>query len=368
MTDAEQFAYEDRLLSESQAQAYADAKLAEQAQSAPNVWENLGEVSASMDVEAPDFLLFDKDGNGLLPRGDIHTISAKYKNGKSFLCAIMCASVLGCKEFFTPSENVSQVFYFDTEQNTIDSILLKRCVNRLLGLNERTDNGRFRMFNFREMSVDDRRTNIESAIIVHKPDLVIIDGIADINHNFNDITESESTIGLLMKLSKENDCAIVCVLHENKGKDDDNPQGHLGTFLMKKSSDAFKVTKTDETFTFEHRLCRHRYTAPFKFYLEVDEYDRNKVTPHRSSGDVLTDEQAKNERKKMQLVSIMNEAFTHAKKDELSYTDLCQVVMVTQATSIATAKRKVTDAKKMGVLELIPKDKYQRNKILCGIN
>ena len=56
--------------------------------------DDLGEVSASMDVTAPEYLLFDKDGNGTLPRGNIITISAKYKQGKSFLCAIMCASVL----------------------------------------------------------------------------------------------------------------------------------------------------------------------------------------------------------------------------------------------------------------------------------
>ena len=319
--------------------------------------DDLGEVSASMDVTAPEYLLFDKDGNGTLPRGNIITISAKYKQGKSFLCAIMCASVLGCEKFYRTNLAPNVVYYLDTEQDVTDSQMLLRRVHRLMGWDERTNTQRFRVFNLRDKSVDERKVILDCIFAdeaLFKPSLVIIDGIADINHNFNDLTESEDTIAHLMRLSKENNCAIVCVLHENKGKDDDNPQGFLGTLLMKKSSDLFKVTKSGEgkdvTFTIEHRLSRHRTINPLRFGLMVEEQAKDKVTPCVASADVMTDAEERAEQKRVRLFGMMQKAFNASGKDILTYTELSTIIMNQNGKKIRTANTYVAEALAFGLL------------------
>ena len=359
MTDAEQIAYEDRLLSEAQAQAYADAKLSEQAQ-AFELWEDLGEVDADAEITEPEFTIYDASGIGCIPLGDIQAVKAKSKNGKSFFCAIVCASVLGCDEFFRTAGNVRTAFYFDTEQNQANTILLKRRVCRMLKWDEHTNTPNFRVFNLRERTCDERMTAIDTAISYHaimgtpKPDLVVIDGIADINHNFNDLTECESTINHLMKLSKENDCAIVCVLHENKSKDDNGMKGHLGTLLLQKSSDVFQVTKDrgEASFTVEHTDSRNRAIAPFRFYLDES------ATPKRSSSDVVTKQEAKTEQKNVKNFGRMQEAFQSSGKDALTRTELCQILML-KGICKRTADDWITSAKTMGIIAKTADDKYK---------
>lgn len=56
------------------------------------------------------------------------------------------------------------------------------------------------------------------------------------------IEESSNVISTLMKASEE--CtAIVNVLHTNKGKEDSNMRGHLGTELLNKCSRCMEVKK-----------------------------------------------------------------------------------------------------------------------------
>ncbi len=63
--------------------------------------------------------------------------------------------------------------------------------------------------------------------------LVIIDGIADLCSDVNNIEESNNVVQKLMKWTKELDCHIVTVIHSNFGTD--KPTGHLGSFLEKKT-------------------------------------------------------------------------------------------------------------------------------------
>ena len=61
--------------------------------------------------------------------------------------------------------------------------------------------------------------NVVAQIETLNPDIVVIDGIADLLYNTNDIEESDNLIGELMALSTQYNCHIINVLHTNPGTD-----------------------------------------------------------------------------------------------------------------------------------------------------
>ena len=98
---------------------------------------------------------------------------------------------------------------------------------------------------------------ISDRITEEHPDLVIIDGIADLIADFNNITESQEIIGKLMATSTEFNLSIIFVLHTNKSKEDNNMKGHLGTMAVQKCSDVFEVVKNVATFNVSVSECRN---------------------------------------------------------------------------------------------------------------
>ena len=63
--------------------------------------------------------------------------------------------------------------------------------------------------------------------------LVVIDGIADLVSDVNNLDESSMVIQKLMKWTEELDCHIITVIHSNYGSE--KPTGHLGSYLEKKA-------------------------------------------------------------------------------------------------------------------------------------
>ena len=69
--------------------------------------------------------------------------------------------------------------------------------------------------------------------------LVIIDGIADLVSDVNNLEESNLCVQKIMQLSAKYDCHIVTVIHSNYGSD--KPTGHLGSFLEKKTENQIQL-------------------------------------------------------------------------------------------------------------------------------
>jgi hypothetical protein len=217
----------------------------------------------------PDFMLT-RHTVGTLPLGDIQAIKAKSKNGKSYLCSILMASLLGCKDFEFESKGGSPlVLYFDTEQNERNTAVLIRRVHALCGWSVTDNNYKSLVaYPLRSMAADEKLNFIVNAITLKQPTVVFIDGIADLVSNFNDVEQSTITVNRLMKLSADCNCSIVCVLHTNKAKDDSNMKGHLGTMLLQKSSDVFDVSKSSDVFNVQETDCRNMPIDDFAFCID----------------------------------------------------------------------------------------------------
>ncbi|MGI6244010.1 MAG: AAA family ATPase [Prevotella sp.] len=305
------------------------------------------QIDLAKDYPEPRFTL-KYEGVGTIPLGDIQAIKAKSKNGKTFLCSVLIASILGCKEFGLECQIYNaKVVYVDTEQNERNTAKVARRVHTLMKWSIKENNDNFGCYSLRTMETSQRLPFIQKVIKEKQPQVLFIDGIADLIENFNDVEQSSDLINELMRLSGENDCAIVCVLHTNKAKDDSGMKGHLGTMLLQKASDVFEVKKVDHTFNVTQTDCRNTPISDFAFSID------GHGIPYKAA----TAMDVQGQRRLDNIKKIVNESFQTT--DELTYTELVERYQLNGAVSVATAKRAVATAKENDIIEVIPNGKYK---------
>ena len=229
-------------------------------------------------VEYPDpEYLIEIGGVPTMPKGNLVALSAKWKNGKTFFCDILTAIFLGCDQFASCRSlmETGYVLFFDTEQAKSDTYRIRKTIKAMTPDHRHGD---FKVACLREAAIDTdmdqnatvSRFDIITRAIVHKkPDLVIIDGIADLIYNYNDVIESQDVVNKLAAIANKHNCCIVVVMHQNKGVKDKNMKGHLGTMLFQKCSDVFNVEKCGSVFVASHAVSRHRNCEDICFKLDA---------------------------------------------------------------------------------------------------
>ena len=305
-------------------------------------------INVGMEIEEPPFLVRQFDV-GCNPVGDISAVKAKSKNGKSHFCAILCASVLGCDDFgFTSNFPDASVLLCDTEQAAYNSVKIVRKIHALLGWPTHEPNDRLEALNLRSYAPKERMRIITKEAKRLRPTLVVIDGVADVCENFNDVTESNATINALMKLSTECKTHILCVLHENKAKDDNGMKGHLGTLLLQKASDVWQVAKgADGIFTATHTDTRNILCEPVTFGLD------GHGVPMRAASIADVKAEANTEA----LARLIRQAFGQTR--EMSYSELRNAIHMYGCISERTAERRIREATDKGIIGVtVNNDKY----------
>jgi len=104
-----------------------------------------------------------------------------------------------------------------------------------------------------------------------KNGLVLIDGIADLVSDVNNLEESNLCVQKIMEWSAKFNCHIVTVIHSNYGSD--KPTGHLGSFLEKKTETQIQLeanTVNKEWITVSCKRSRGYSFETFSF--SINEY------------------------------------------------------------------------------------------------
>ena len=101
----------------------------------------------------------------------------------------------------------------------------------------------FDVFNVRSLHWEERMRLFRTAVRKYQPALVVLDGVRDLLADINDGIRAQEVVEELMKLAQETDCCMVCVLHQNKGAEDRNPRGWIGTELMNKAFEVYACEK-----------------------------------------------------------------------------------------------------------------------------
>lgn len=215
--------------------------------------------------------------NRLFTLGNFSAITGKSKSKKTFLTTLLLAAASSggtVKNKITGHlpENKSGVMLFDTEQSNYDAFIASNRVLKTCDV-DATQLKNFAPFDLREYSPIERCNIIEYGIKKFKGSIgyIVIDGIADLAKANNDEEEATRVVSLLMRWTKQYNCHITTIIHQNKNNE--HATGHLGSFILKKAECVIAVQKDENDFrrsTVECQLIRG--AADFNnFEIEIDE-------------------------------------------------------------------------------------------------
>ena len=207
--------------------------------------------------------------------GNVSAVVGEAKSKKTFLTTALVASVLAyplpdSEAFENVSNNVNiKVLWLDTEQGEAHVRKVIDRINRITGMGRVTnDDARLRVYALREIDPKHRLDVLRDALYTFQPELVVIDGVADLQYDTNDLRESDALVGELMALSTGYNCHIMCILHTNPGTD--KARGHVGSSLQRKAESVLYVHKVDSVSIVEPQFCRNEPFERFAFQITPD--------------------------------------------------------------------------------------------------
>lgn len=265
---------------------------------APGDEYQIFDFDETVEHREPPFL-FEYNGTGFSTVGGIQALSGQKKNGKSVFISLLMAALLadgeegGLYGQRFPGLRARQrtcqglmrrkgrghlvILYCDTEQEKENTSKVIRRAKWLASMPEYEHDERLHVQWMRWTPPDTpdvaalRMRALMWKIQQLRPDVVFIDGLRDLLHDFNDLEESANVIASLMSVATEYQACIWCVLHKNpshSGSDIEKMRGHLGTELGNKVSDTFTIKKKRDQNGTTFRV--HQEDARGK---DVDDFD-----------------------------------------------------------------------------------------------
>lgn len=168
--------------------------------------------------------------------GNFSFIQAPPKSKKTFFVSLLASVYLsGGNNFGGKIRGHREgrcLMHFDTEQGHWHA---QRVFKRVQDMSVTKDLGCYKTFALRTVGYKERLKFIEYCLELNKGKngMVVIDGVADLVSDVNNLEESNLCVQKIMQLSAKYDCHIITVIHSNFGSD--KPTGHLGSFLEKKT-------------------------------------------------------------------------------------------------------------------------------------
>lgn len=247
-------------------------------------------ITPDMDLPPLEFL-FNMLGKPSFPRGEVVTVTGKPKSGKTFFLSLLMTACTTDKDVIgirrTPDSPPLKCLWYDTEQcqQSTREIIADRIRPMATDDQGCFQDEMYDIFNSRSLDFTARMELLESAIDHCHPDLVVVDGICDLIQDINDGTSVKAVVENLMKTAQAYDCCIVCAIHQNKGAEDRNPRGWIGTELNNKSFEVYacELLKPEIIFAVEQVFSR-RYRMDQLLYFVVDDDGM----PHHSDGPMTT--------------------------------------------------------------------------------
>jgi hypothetical protein len=209
----------------------------------------------------PHQFLFSWNDKPCFARGELVALTGKAKSGKTYVCSILMAlavkrQLMGLQRL---QDEPLKVLWIDTEQSP-DSTQEILCIRIATLIEQEIPENQYFVYNLRQDNWQDRLSLVLTGIGMHKPDLVIFDGIRDVVGDINNYQEAQNVLGKLLSIASWSNACIVCVLHQNKSLEDRTLRGALGTELQNKSFETYECQKDPDT-----RIFTMRQTATRKY-------------------------------------------------------------------------------------------------------
>ena len=255
----------------------------------------LEQLRITRDKQLPTMeFLFRIFGKPCFPRGELVAVTGKAKSGKTLFTSMLMAccvkdEVLQVQHPFTDVDGMWQsvalrCLWYDTEQSeqSTQDILKNRILRLVQGSELKVQDSdishptsdishQYDVFNVRSLHYEERLRLFEVAVRRYRPDLVLLDGVRDLLADINDGVKAQEIVERLMKLAQQNGCCLVCVLHQNKGAEDRNLRGWIGTELMNKAFEVYSCEKVkpENIFVVEQTHTR-KYDLGELLFFRID--------------------------------------------------------------------------------------------------
>ena len=194
-------------------------------------------------VQAPNpSPLISINGTGIISRENLAVLTGRPKTCKTTFLTAIIASCLSGKEILSiKSLPYVSILLTDTEQSAFH--LSKQCdrVFRLGGL-EKAKRHDFTVLGLRSYEPTERFRLITEAVDAKKPDLIIIDGAADLIEDTNNLESSEKLVSNLLTMASKYNCGLITIVHSNPSSD--KVRGHLGSCLERKAESIILLDRT----------------------------------------------------------------------------------------------------------------------------
>lgn len=203
----------------------------------------------------------------------------------------------------------ASVLIIDTEQGDYRAAKMQSTIAAIAGLSTEQVGKYLTTFSLRKFGSDISFISTVAKMIMQRPSLVIIDGIADLVTNPNDPAQSAIIYQFLLQASAKYNCHIMVVIHSNhsavnKDKDDamSRGRGHLGSDLERKSEANISLKKPESDSTVTNVTFEStRDKTPENFAFRID----GNGMPRTCDFVAVTSKQEKQVQKVVQVVQIM---------------------------------------------------------------
>jgi len=200
--------------------------------------------------------------------GNFSFVQAPPKSYKTFFMSLLAGAYAGADVSYIGDiqsyRGNRKLIHFDTEQGKWHCKRVFMRVVDMIGDNKIPDF--YETFSLRELNYNTRRQYIEYKLQQmtdngDKIGLVVIDGIADLVSDVNDLKHSNLVVQWLMEVTSRFNCHIVTIIHSNYGSD--KPTGHLGSLLEKKAELQYTLKANKDTGCIDV-VCRRTRNVPFE--------------------------------------------------------------------------------------------------------
>ena len=186
------------------------------------------------------------DGESFITAHNLSMIQAPPGIGKSSICESILSNVLNkdCEGLgLYVDKDVERAVFFDCERDLslIDEsneVMLKRA-------NSKEHNTNAIIVGLREsFSIAEKKQRIIQVVEHIKPQLIMIDGVADLVLDTNGIEHTNNAYLWLMEIIVKYDLAIIVTLHPNKGTT--TARGHIGSEMLRRCEGVIEVSENIE--------------------------------------------------------------------------------------------------------------------------
>ena len=212
-----------------------------------------------------------------IPLGTYGNFSFVYgppKTRKTFLVSLMSSVYLNDQVSFGGKMRGHRegrgLLHVDTEQGKFHA---SKVFRRPFDISGKDSFDNYHTFALRQYSYKERLAFIDYYLYnkVENLGVLILDGIADLCSDVNNIEESSAVVQYLMKWTQELNIHIITVIHSNFGSD--KPTGHLGSFLEKKTECQILLEVNTKHENMVTVICKRSRSFPFeKFSFSVNEH------------------------------------------------------------------------------------------------